>query len=892
MMFKLEALRSNFSEVPDLRMQADGIAMRLVWQGEKNPVVLQTLEDYGGIELAANANQALSFFFSTDALLAAARLAVWARFNSLGLTMQIFPARFLAGKSDEQAIIIDESLWQSPLPVPLVFSVWVHKSLQARIEGMPGLTLKQDAKDNPDPDVWAALNADTRLPYQSPLNWASVLRPVGSPHDKNFHAGWREFFGQLEAVLQRNKLRYAVHDPYLFFPLESLRQVKSWCRDFLHLVQRLKDEAPEQYWPCVMAIVERKGLAVNEELPGKLNVEWRHLVPDYPHMTMSNALMMGSEFQVHEVRFAPAHQSPDDWASISLADDGSTGSGNLPQLAPVRLLMGRHEQCFYCGQRSHESADCPSRLIGEAEPSVWPKVARLDFDAMRKAVKEIEQELQEADSDEAAKNIVADRLRGSDEDTVMLKAFYDTVWPVQLRAVSFFWRARNKDLKKAAKNLAAVDNNPAWDLLENFPRQTAEETEEALKSLSIRQSKDFKTLCLCGFAAMERGDAGAAEKFWKDAELASPHPIVQSWHSLLQARSMECRGLYGEASAIYEQLARICPSWLDAEYRKAVCLIKSGFTGYALQALVALIQKSGHFFNKALMDPELERGYLQVMSLLNNLWTSMAAKAVEEEANLRRLREDLGTWFLPDNAFAERTAERIDKVLLLASTNNYVPFQMLSAGRAQIERDMQNHVMLEAKAYKNRFKSYGERLKIIHEESAWFPFPGTLVEFNRSYNEGAANLNWAKTANFHTPEAFRKAQTLMEKEAERIRKLENRLRFLRVVRDSTLFILSLLQSFLWLEIAGLALIFLVLPLLLYYGDKIGLEYLASVVSRDRWMVQKALFIIVSMLAVAVSALRTLFRFEKIRADILRKAREGAFIKSVSPKRGKKTPAKK
>lgn len=889
----LEALRSEFSEITALRLQADGFAMRLIWHGEKNPVVVQTLEDYGGMELAENSTQAVWFFFSTDVLLAAARLAVWARFNSLGLIMQIFPARFQAGRGDERSLIIDESLWQSVLPIPLSFSIWVHKSLGEVMEGVAGLSLKDEPKDNPDQTIWAALEADTRLPYQSPLSWAAMIRPVGGPHDKSFHAGWREFFSQLEAILQRNKLRYSVYDPYIIFPLESLRQVKAWCRDFLSLIRRLKNESAGQYWPCVTAIVERKGLALNEELPGKLHIAWEHLIPDYPHMNMGNAMMLGEEFTVHEVRFAPSHQSPDDWASVSLADDASAGSGDLPQLAPVQLVMGRHEQCFYCGQRSHNSADCPSRLLNESEPSVWPKLARLDFDSMRRAVANIEQRLDNADSDEARESLIAASLREDDEDTVMLKAFYDTVWPVQLRAINFFWRARNKDLKKAAKNLAPQDANPAWELLEEFALLPAENMDEALRLLSIKQPKDFKTLSLCGFGAMERNEGEKAEKLWKDAEIASPHPIVQAWHSFLQARSLECRGLYTEASAIYDQIARSCPSWLDAEYRKAVCMIKSGFTEPALAVLVGLIGKSGHFFNKALLDPELERGYIQVLSTLNGLWGNMAARAQDEESNLLRLKEELTTWFLPDNEFALHIAERIDKVLKLAIVRNYVTFQMLAAGRAQIERDIQTHVMLEAKSYKNRFKAFGERLRIIHEESAWFPFPRTLVEFNRSYNEGVANLNWALTANFHTPEAFRKAQALMENESKRIAKLEGRLHFLRIVRDTTLFILSLMQTFLWLEIIGMALVFLVLPLGLYYGDKLGLANLTALISRDRWMVQKALTIVVTFLAIGIAALRTLFSFERIREKILEKAKTANVVKPGKPRKSGKPgkPAK-
>jgi hypothetical protein len=875
-MVTLNSLREQLGEIGELQVQADGYALRMLWQGNVNPVVVQTLEDYGGLKIAEDPAQALWFFFSTDVMLAVARLGVWARFNALTLALEVFPARFQSDRRGRKALILDEALWQQELTAPKEFQIWVHKSLAETVEKLPGLKLLEDgANKNPAPALWSLLEVDSRLPYQSPLSWYAVLHPVGTTQDKDFLSGWREFLTQLEAVLQRNKFRFSIHDFYLMFPLESMRQIKDWCRDYLTLVDRLKTEAPGQYWPCVLAVVDRRGMTLNEDLPAKVGVAWEHLVPDYPHMSMRNALTLGDEFAAHEVLFAPVRQSPDDWASISLAGDENEAGAALPQLAPVNLVMGGYNQCFYCGQRSHESAKCPSRRIEASQSSIWPRVARLDFDAMRQAVRDVNAMLEGCENDEARETVIAAELRENSERSVMLKAFYDIVWPVQLRAINFFWRARNKDLKKAAKDLASVGDNPVWHLLEGFAGMDREELKEKLQTISIRYSKDFRINSLRGFLAMEDGELDKAEKHWKDAELSSPHPIVQAWHSLLQARSLESRGLYSQASILYDQISRACPAWLDAEYRKALCWIKSGFTEPALNCLVALIDKSGHFFNKALVDPEMERGYIQVMSCLNSLWTAMEQRAAEEEANLTRMREDLATWFLPDNAFALETAERIDKVLSLASVKNYVAFQMLADGRVQIEHDIQAHVMQEARNFKNSFRSFANRLKVIHEESAWFPFPKTLVEFNRSYNEGVRNLNWAATANFHTPEAFRKAQTLCEKEEERLTKLEGRLRFLRIVRDATLFLLSLVQTFLWLEAIGIILIFVVLPLFMLYGDKLGFDFAVSVISRDRWLVQKALFFVVSVLAVTIAGLRTLFRFENIRAKILKKAKEAA-----------------
>ncbi|MCL1940259.1 MAG: tetratricopeptide repeat protein [Desulfovibrionaceae bacterium] len=875
-MAKMEALRSYFSEVSDIQVQVDGYALRLIWQGSVNPVVMQTLEDYGGFKLVEDEDQALWFFFSPDVLVAAARLGVWSRFNPLALGLQIFPARLIKSHAEGKQLITDEAFWQQEVKVPSGLRIWVNMAMRNIVETSPGLSVQLSPDGNPlDSAVWPLLEVDPRLPYQSPLSWFAVLRPVESAQDKAFHLVWREFLSHLEALLQRNKFRFSLHDNFLLFSIETLRQLKTWCRDYLALLARLKQEHPDQYWPSVMAIVDRKGMTMNNDLPGKIGVAWEHLVPDYPHMSMRNALMLGSEFSPHEVRFAPARHHPDDWVSVSMRDvEGEASGGTLPQLVPLSVVFGPHDPCFYCGQRSHAVSQCPSRSIESTARSVWPEVARLDFGAMRSSVAQIDKVLGELPDEETKIAALSSLLQEDSPATVMLRAFYDHTWPVQLRSVGFFWRARNKDLQKAADTLAAVDNNPLWDLLGTFRNRDSQAIDEELRQLQLKFSTDFKLHSLRGFWAAERGELDKAEKSWKEAERLSPHPVVQSWHMFLQARALECLGRFSQASSLYDQVSRACPGWYDAEYRRLVCMVKSGFTDAALPALAALIDRSGHFFNRALIDPELERGYIQVLARLYVMWNSMAARAREEVANLTRIRDELGTWFLPDNPFAAEVAARIDKILERSHIENYVAFQMLVTGRMRIERDIQAHVLDEARQYKDRFKANGARLKRIHEESAWFPFPKTLVEFNRSYNEGVANNNWALRANFHTPEAFRKAQMLMEQEGERLKKLEGRLKFLRIVRDSTLFVLTMTETFLWLEIVGLILIFAVLPLLIFYGDKMGLEVLANALAKDRWPVQKALLILLTVFAMGVAGLRTLLRFETVRDKILSKAREG------------------
>jgi hypothetical protein len=881
-MANLKDLQPSLAAVDDALARADGYAMWILWHGEVNPVVLQTLEDYGGVKMAEEGRQSLWFFFSVEALLAAARIGVWARFNPLALGLQIFPAHFMVGHDGGKTLIFGEDIWRHDLLPPTEFQVWAHVAMKPVVDAALGLSMVP-GKALPaglDKEIWHALEIDPRLPYQASLHWYAVLRPTGNPLDKVFQAGWREFFGHLEAVLQRNKFRFTMSEFFLMFPVENVRQAKSWTRDFLQLVDRLKRESPEFYWPCVTALVDRKGLNLNNELPKKCNVEWDHLTPDYPHMTVRTAMMLGDAFAVHEARFAPSRRHPDDWSSVSLREESGEG-GSLPQLVPVNLVTGKFPHCFYCGHHSHPSAECPSRLSDRYDPGDWIQVARLDFSGMRDIARAIDSEIGALADEEARSGYIASGLQDAGEKGVLLRAFFDIVWPAQYRCISFFWRARDKDLQKAAKELAPVDNHPVWSVLEEFRRKDNRESDKELQTLSLRYSKDFRIMSLRGFLALEHGDPDKAEAYWKEAEVFGSHPVNQAWHIFLQARVLEFQGKCAQAGLLYDQVLRACPSWRDVAYRGAVCQVKNGFPEQAVISLTALIEKDGHFFNRALLDPELERGYIQVLSMLYSLWTAMEGKAKDEEVNLGRMGNELAAWFMPGHPFAEEITERIHRLLKGASIKNYVAFQSLVVGRAQLERDIQGFVLHEARAFKGRFRQFSDRLKIIYEEAAWFPFPRALAEFNKSYNQGVANMNWAMTANFRTPDVFRKAQMLADQESERLRQLEGRLKFLRMVRDSTLFILSVAESFFWMEMIGILAIFVILPLFMLYSDKLGLEAVAGALGKDRWPLQKALLLVVTVLAVGVAGLRTIFRFERIREKILAKAKAGAVARAAA-----------
>lgn len=867
-MISLKNLQHTNPEVKELLCSSKGYALWTVWQGGSNQVVRQTLEDYGGIRVLGDSEQALWFFFTPDVFLAVAKLMVWAKFNSLPMTAQILGGELKVSPQKGMRIDLKPEAWTQSVAVPAKFQVFVTQDVLRPDGTIAGISLnKVETPKGFFSSDWFLIQADQRLPYKSELSWYAVLNPVGNPLDKGYLVGWRDFYNHIDGILQRNKFRYTINGNFVMIPLESLRQLQAWCLDYLSLLSRLKSEHEDKgYWPTVMAIMERRNYTFNNDLPNHFHLDWSMLEPDQPHLSLRDALLLDGDFQINPVRFAMGSTDPQAWCNVSLASDRAEDNGSMPGMTPSALVFGPHKYCFYCGQRSHLSADCPSKRIEKPDDKIWNRIASLDYKSMQVGIGEINARLT-ANPESLEELLKADNAPGQ-----LVKAIFSIDATVQLRSAPIFWRVKGNSYPEDKENLMAEDDSPIWQFYHDMHNRDLLTMEKELKNLQVRLPRDYRVYSLRGFVAVEREDYVRADECWKQAYLLSHPGLMQSWHLFLQARLVEHQGRYQDAYRAYDKVLEITPSWREAEYRKLVCLVKGGFIGMALPMIDGLVRRNPDFFNWMLLDPELERGYLQILQALHTEWVVCSQHLEEERGALQSLIVEMSTWFTPGHPFLAKATDQIKRYIGLSEVQNYVPFQMVLLGRNSIERDMQKTINSETKTYKDKFNGYVQRLAAIRDEAAWFPFPRALVDFNRNYNASAANINWVLRSNMHVPEVFKKAQEFTDREDERITRMERRIKFLRIIRDGTLFSLVVTRRFLWIELVGLAAILALLPLAIYYAGKMDLGWFSEVFVQQQWEIQKGAILVVSLVAIAVSGLWTVLRFEAIREKTFAKAR--------------------
>ena len=94
-----------------------------------------------------------------------------------------------------------------------------------------------------------------------------------------------------------------------------------------------------------------------------------------------------------------------------------------------------------------------------------------------------------------------------------------------------------------------------------------------------------------------------------------------------------------------------------------------------------------------------------------------------------------------------------------------------------------------------------------------------------------------------------------------------------MVRDGTLFGLTLLKTFMWLEAVGLLLCFIAVPSVYFWGESIGLGWLKTILGSEPWSIQKILILIVTVVSLGIAALRTTLVFDRKREKLLEEAKQ-------------------
>ncbi|MBR4742427.1 MAG: hypothetical protein IK079_05990, partial [Desulfovibrio sp.] len=479
--------------------------------------------------------------------------------------------------------------------------------------------------------------------------------------------------------------------------------------------------------------------------------------------------------------------------------------------------------------------------------------------------------------EEHGANAYSEILDKEDEGAFMLRAILDITKYCQLRNVHRIWLYRLKDPDLEDRRHER-DESYGWEIINNL--KTYHESDlyqfnKKLLEIVDEHPRDPKLQTALGFLAIEKQDyETASQSFLRAAMLTSNVPL-EAWNEFLAARTDEVQGSFANAIQQYHQVARILPDPIECRYRALVCRVKMGFAEQTIDEMLELIKLYPELFNRFLIDPGLERGRVLILSTLHGVWIEAEQYATAEQQRLKELRNKFDAWFPPDEGHLFRSTfnSKLESVESLGEVKNYIAYLKIIEQRPILEEELNSNIEKIVDELRNRYKAYLNDLQIVRDEFSWFPFPVAMRDFGRSFNDAAEILNWAYSHDFNDVNIYKEASGRLKDLGALRKDLRMRLHSLQLVRDGTLFAMTMGKTFFITEIVGLVLSFIFLCVVFFFGSSLHLEWLSNMISANKISILEVLVVVITVMALGIAALRTTLVFDSRRDALVAKAKK-------------------
>jgi hypothetical protein len=905
-MYTLSTLLERLPNVSQARLISSGYGLWMVWQGSFNNAIGHTLRDHGLVQLVEDPCQSFWLSFNTEVFRALAKLQIWSKLNPLPLFCQVVPVTALVGYDLSLGVSVTRELARQQASVAADLEVLVHPKFQEHVRNVNGLSLGPVATmQGLASSGWMPLVSDQGLNYDSPADWYGIIKPLGRLGEREAIAGWRAFFSEVQEVFQRLSIKYLSDDAqgFVIFPLENYRQLRLYCTEISTLAAQQK-ASQHAYWPCVFAIMDQKGMSFSTDLPNRFGLDWNRLTPDFLHMHYRLGFSLFDAFKVNEVSYGGEQESLDSWCNVSMRQgEGQAGQGAIEMPLPRRWLAGTGNECFYCGLKSHTPAQCPSRLLPGFRGDVWRELGRVDVADMAQGFKDLDEPIEGQSVLDQARSLLAPQKNdkngqngknGKDNKVVqslLARALFSVDAPCQPWLLPVLPRIKNREWPVEQDQLNPEEPWALSDAYATFREGDLERAKEQVRAVSAKQGRSFEGACLEGFIALEAGDPHMANFYWQEAGRIGQSNIQQCYVQFLQARLHEVEGEFREALGLYRQVRSGSSKWMEPVYREGVCMVKMGFTGQSLEVFSDLVARDALSFNRILVDTEIGRGRVHVLSGLWDPWRDAQVRAQDVAMRVKALLKELPEWFEEDHDFRKPAMDHLQRMDALGGTDNFVAFRELVRGMDGFQAEMQKQIDEEIKRIKERAQTYAQRLREVQYEAGWFPFPKLLRDFNRDFNFCVKRINWIMTSQLRTAANFRAARRHVPELEERLTQLSKRLVSLRIVRDSTLFAMLMGKNFIWMEVVGLTLALLTVPVLLYYSSKVANNWIVEGILAQKWAFQKGLIFLVTVVSLGLASLKSVMSFEKKRNQLFDADASRRGAPTSKSGKGGKNPAK-
>lgn len=384
--------------------------------------------------------------------------------------------------------------------------------------------------------------------------------------------------------------REILPDKSVIFVFENAEDAVGAGKAIISFVNReLERLAKSQPFLPIQAVVDiGRRLSPNAPVTDALSVDWRKIEPGQVHISGPawESMTDHSFFSID-----PPFREDDKKIFHRLMD----GPDRKPLLFKYRKMLhaGAGPMCFYCGDRRHPHAECPSKTLEDYYPHALEKLGHKPFSEINRLFFDFLSGYGEENEE------------GGEHDLAR-KGFYELYVIFQLRFVKAVWSSEEEDWEEIkTKRRKTRKGGHAWLAFDCLRISSHDRARQLLDTAIKKTPHDFRAYCGLGFLHMEENDADQAGQYFEQALYYAKTRPQRIYVQLLLFRLFYVHGKRFEAERKINDILALLPRCPEAQYQKIKFEFISGDRASALENLAKFIRDRSDFYIVALLDPEL-----------------------------------------------------------------------------------------------------------------------------------------------------------------------------------------------------------------------------------------------------------------------------------------------
>ena len=461
-----------------------------------------------------------------------------------------------------------------------------------------------------------------------------------------------------------------------------------------------------------------------------------------------------------------------------------------------------YPECFYCGSQNHPASWCPSKNISSHTHSL-DEIGYLSPTEIKALfAKQFPKILEprKACQDDIPVPFISNQK--SDSMKMSFEAFYEVNEVFQLRFLRKVWLSEATNWNEFALSTSIRRSGGFLWLGEDSLRVSKHDEALMMFNKALEHDLgDYKTYTALGFLAVETGNLVKAVYQFRRALSYMSNPLQKSYVLLLISRTYELMDNLEDAVDTVREALITASNFLEAKYRHAVLLAKSGETREAVSILKNLIATKPDFYLKVLLDPGLNpiRGDIDLMT--KELFDYVKTQASDNITTVKKSLLEHGEWFSKEDPEYEIAEKIFNQTLKLFEGNSYFGFLDVIGYGFDIKDKLQSVIKNRRRSVRksiNLFQDIGEEYGRYLEKYCY----KTLIGYRDTFLLGNYKdiLNRAKGASsIESAESLREAQNLIKNLSSLSKKIINnrkKLDFLKIIYFTSECFLKFLLSFL------------------------------------------------------------------------------------------------